>query len=74
MKETFGEERVIPVETNIVIAELPSIEKAADVLAFWQSKGLMAVSMAGSRVRLVTHLDFSPDQLDQAVQIIKQSS
>lgn len=60
---------VLPVETNIVIFEVAAgtAEKIAQQL---REKGLYCGTTNASTVRLVTHLDLSPEMIDRAIEII----
>lgn len=62
---------VLPVATNIVIAELHDITPALllDKLA---AKDVLAVAFGPRSVRIVTHLDFGDDQLERVLRIINQ--
>ncbi|MGN7986787.1 threonine aldolase family protein [Pedobacter sp. 22226] len=60
---------VMPVETNIVIFEVEkgSAEKIVNQL---KEKGLHCNTTSASTIRLVTHLDLSPEMIDEAIEII----
>nr|WP_315422631.1 GntG family PLP-dependent aldolase [uncultured Pedobacter sp.] len=60
---------VMPVETNIVIFE---VEKgsAEKIVSQLKEKGLHCNTTSASTIRLVTHLDLSPEMIDQAIEII----
>ncbi len=63
---------ILPVETNIIIAEC-----AADFdLLAWQSKmkekGIFFYAISPNKFRLVTHLDITPDMLSQFEKTLKQ--
>lgn len=60
---------VLPVETNIVIFEMQENEAAA-LVAAWKEKGLLAYAIAPNRVRLVFHLDISPDMVNRTLELI----
>jgi len=57
---------VLPVETNIVIAELDSIS-STEYLKKLESVNIHAVPFGGNSVRFVTHLDFNDDDLEIVV-------
>ena len=63
--------KVLPVETNIVIVELKDEFTPAHVLAKLEEHKIMAVPFGKKEIRFVTHLDFSEDQLDQIVSLLK---
>ena len=60
---------VLPVETNIVIFEVAKgiAEKVVQQL---KEKGLLCGTTSASTVRLVTHLDLSPEMIDRAIELI----
>lgn len=57
--------QVFPVDTNIVIFQLTPGTDDNDFLLSLQNAGVLAVPMAKGLIRLVTHLDFDDQQLDQ---------
>ena len=63
--------KVLPVETNIVIVELQDEYSPDQILAKLKEHQIYAVPFGKKEIRFVTHLDFSEDQLDQAVDIIR---
>ncbi|MFD2288757.1 threonine aldolase [Pedobacter petrophilus] len=60
---------VLPVETNIVIFEV-AMGTAEKVVQQLKEKGLYCGTTSASTVRLVTHLDLSPEMIDRAIEII----
>lgn len=62
---------VLPVDTNIVIAELDGITPAV-LLKKLEEQGVMAVAFGATAIRFVTHLDVSDDQINKAVEIIQK--
>jgi threonine aldolase len=56
-------QNVYPVETNIVIFELPDDYPAAAFVAKMESEGILCVTFGKHLVRFVTHLDFNDEQL-----------
>lgn len=63
---------VMPVDTNIVIAE---VEGTADeFISQLLSYGVGAVSFGPSAVRFVTHLDFTDEHLEELVTVFKKVS
>ncbi|MEQ8925798.1 MAG: GntG family PLP-dependent aldolase [Fulvivirga sp.] len=69
-KASFVEE-VLPVDTNIVIFKINSSQTNENVLDHFKQKGLLAVPFGPGEIRLVTHLDFDDNMLEEAIQIIK---
>lgn len=63
--------RVLPVETNILIFEL-SENTAASLVAQWKERGILAYAIAPNRVRLVVHLDITPEMVGRTIEIIQQ--
>jgi threonine aldolase len=63
------------VDTNIVIFEIdPVLGTAAQVVAALEARGLRTLSVTRTRVRAVTHLDVSSDQVAQACDILRQTT
>ncbi len=61
---------LFPVETNIVIIELEAGLKSEDVVAIFESNGIVGHTFGSNKVRFVTHLDFDDEQLQQCGDII----
>jgi threonine aldolase len=59
---------IMPAETNIVIAEtkLPAREIAARL----GKEGLKVIAISPMQIRFVTHLDISPEMMNEAIEII----
>ncbi|MGB3184151.1 MAG: GntG family PLP-dependent aldolase [Cyclobacteriaceae bacterium] len=64
-------EEVLPVDTNIVIFRLKGSLEPAPVIEKLKGKGLLAAPFGKKEIRFVTHLAFTEDMLDQAVDILK---
>lgn len=62
LAKTQGVVRVLPVETNIVIAEVASVDA---LLAHLASHGVVAAPMGPGRVRFVTHLGVDDAMIDR---------
>lgn len=60
---------VMSVETNIILFEVAP-GSAAQIVAKFKEKGLLCNATSTSTIRLVTHLDLSPQMIDQAIEII----
>jgi len=59
------------VETNIVIFEVaPQLGTAAELVAKLREKGVLMNAAARQRIRAVTHLDVSLDQVARAAKLI----
>lgn len=65
-------EQVLPVETNILIFKVKAPFTAAMVVELMNDKGLLGIAFDKQSVRLVTHLDFTDEMLEQAVTIVKE--
>ncbi len=61
--------RVTPPETNIVICELTNMP-ASRFTRELQSQGVLALPISETRVRMVTHLDVSSEDITQAITAI----
>jgi threonine aldolase len=61
-------------QTNIVMADLAQSGKSAfAVMEELGKKGLLTIAMSPTRLRLVTHLDISSEQVEQAILILKST-
>lgn len=65
-------EKIVPVETNIVIAQLKDKNLHQPILDEWKENGLLAASMGPGLLRLVTHLDFGDEQMEKTIEIINK--
>lgn len=63
--ERAGKQLVRPPETNIVLVETPD---APSFVRAALAKGVLVNAMSRTRVRALTHLDVSVDEIDQAVE------
>ena len=69
--KTFINE-VVPVETNIVIAEcMPDFNMPA-FISNMQDKGVLFFAISPTRFRMVTHLDIHEDMINQLEDSLKQ--
>lgn len=64
-------ERLLPIETNIVVAELAGGVDQGGFLKSLETKGIRAVPFGPQTIRMVTHLDFSDDDLTKTERILK---
>jgi len=63
-------ERLLPVDTNIVVAELVEGVDQGEFLRALKAKGVNAVPFGPQTIRMVTHLDFGDDDLAQVERIM----
>jgi len=64
-------QEVMPVETNIVIFTLTS-DSAPALVARLKEEGILAHPIAPNQVRMVTHLDITPDMTQKTIDTIKK--
>jgi threonine aldolase len=62
---------ILPVETNIIIAEMQPGKTPAWFVERMREKGVLLFAFSPTRFRMVTHLDISPAQVEQTIDIIK---
>jgi threonine aldolase len=62
---------IYTIETNIVIFELDQSILAIDFVQLLMSKGIKTSPFGKHQVRLVTHLDFGDDELQECADILK---
>jgi threonine aldolase len=58
-------QEVMPVETNIIIFRLNDGIKENEFIEKLKSKGILIVGFGPKMIRMVTHLDFTDEQLDE---------
>lgn len=63
---------LLPVETNIIIFELQDGISAPALVARMKEKNILGYAIAPNRVRLVTHLDITPEMVETTIQTIRQ--
>lgn len=65
-------QNIFPIETNIVIFELPNSILASTYVSKLAAEGILAVTFGKHLVRFVTHLDFTDTHLDYFRKTIKK--
>ncbi|HKR04914.1 MAG TPA: GntG family PLP-dependent aldolase [Bacteroidia bacterium] len=63
-------EELFPVDTNIIVFKLSENVKSEDFLKKLAQKNIKAVSFGKQLIRMVTHLDFNDDMLDELVKTL----
>ncbi|MFT6845619.1 MAG: threonine aldolase [Flavobacteriales bacterium] len=58
---------VEPVATNIIVFE---VDNPSEILAKLKEKGVLAIGFGGNKLRMVTHLNISPSDVDQLAGIL----
>lgn len=64
--------KMLPVETNIIIFEVVENYTATSLAAKLKEKGILVIPISKSQVRMVFHLDISPDMVSQTIEILHQ--
>ncbi|MDO9374466.1 MAG: low-specificity L-threonine aldolase [Ferruginibacter sp.] len=63
--------KILPVETNILIFELVDRYSAGEFAAELDKFGVKVIPISAKQVRMVTHLDVSPEMVANLISIIK---
>jgi threonine aldolase len=63
---------VVPPDTNIVMVDLPAALQAPDVAKRLAARGVLVSVWTPSRLRVVTHLDVSLAEIDQAAATMRE--
>jgi threonine aldolase len=63
---------MLPVETNIIIFELDKSLSAPQLVDRLKQQGILGYAIAPDRVRLVTHLDITPEMTEKTIQVFNQ--
>jgi len=61
---------IMPVETNIVIFEVEGLYCGKGLAADLKEQGILSIAISGNQLRFVTHLDITPEMVDQVIQVI----
>lgn len=61
---------LLPVETNIIIFELQEGLSAPAMVATLKEKGILGYAISPVRIRLVTHLDISENDIHQTIEVL----
>ncbi len=70
-KKSFVTE-VLPVETNIIIAEIGAPWTPAGFVQKMKEHGVLLFAFSPTRIRMVLHLDITPADVAETIQIIEQ--
>ncbi len=63
-------DHVLPVETNIIIFDLKPGLTAPEFVARLKEKNILGYAITPNRVRLVLHLDITPQMVEQTISVI----
>lgn len=63
---------VLPVETNIVIFTVAEGYTSQGLVAKLKEHGILGYAISASQVRLVTHLDVTPEMIKETIRIFQQ--
>ncbi|MFN2457666.1 MAG: low specificity L-threonine aldolase [Chitinophagaceae bacterium] len=72
LKEKNFVSKVFPVETNIVIFSVQEKYTPQTLVAKLKEHEILAYAISPTQVRLVTHLDITPEMVDKTIQTIQQ--
>lgn len=70
LKELKWVKNIMPVKTNIIIFQCDPTPE--EVLSKLKEKNILAVKFGEQEIRMVTHLDFTPDMLEKTISSLKQ--
>ncbi len=65
---------VLPVDTNIVVAEIIEKIEYNSIINKLAEKGVKTVAFGPQQIRMVTHLDFTDDMLTETINTLKKIS
>ena len=68
-KDFIGD--IMPVETNIIIAEVDLACGPKVIAARLKEKEILSIAISPTQIRLVTHLDITPEMVEQAIGVIE---
>jgi threonine aldolase len=62
---------IMPVETNIIIFEVEEPYSARTLASRLKDAGVWAIAISATQLRFVTHLDISPEMVEQVIKVIE---
>ncbi len=71
LNELSWVKEVIPVQTNIVVFVLNDHDRRDNIIAQLAEKGVYVMAFGPGMIRMVTHLDVTPDDIDQTIHILR---
>jgi threonine aldolase len=69
-KEFIG--TILPVETNIVIFEIKEKYTPSSFVSKMKEENILCFAISPTQVRIVVHLDITPDMIDKTITVIHQ--
>ncbi len=63
---------IMPVETNIIILEVKGRFSATTLQAKLKENNILCLLISETKIRLITHLDISPDMIDKTIEVIRK--
>lgn len=63
--------KILPVETNILIFEVKGKYSAPQLSVLLKEKGILAIAISPTQIRFVLHLDISPGQVQETIDLIE---
>jgi len=63
---------VVPVDTNIVVGVLQNPDDLNKVISKLEDEGILAMDFGPGMIRMVTHLDNSPEDIDKTIEVLKR--
>lgn len=64
--------KVLPVETNIVVAHLSEPEKRDEIIHYFSENGIKIMAFGPGMLRFVLHLDVSDEAVDKIIETIEK--
>jgi threonine aldolase len=71
LREKAFVQEVLPVETNIIIVSFHEPYTPQDFMAALKTQDIHMFGISPTQVRMVTHLDITPEMVDKTIRIIK---
>ena len=62
---------ISPVETNIILFEVKDRFTPKELVKILASKGIQTIAMTATQVRMVVHLDITPEMVQQTIRVIE---
>lgn len=70
LKKCSWVKEIMPVETNIVVAELSDVTSQSMIISTLKDLGILVVAFGSGKIRFVTHIDTTSEMIDYAISML----
>ncbi|PIQ15867.1 MAG: hypothetical protein COW67_06075 [Flavobacteriales bacterium CG18_big_fil_WC_8_21_14_2_50_32_9] len=62
----------MPIDTNIVVANINAKYVHSDIIEKLKQKGILTIAFGPQQIRMVTHLNFTDEMLEKTIHILNR--